>query len=37
VLAVILTRRFILPEEDRLRAGFGPEFAQWASRTRRWL
>jgi protein-S-isoprenylcysteine O-methyltransferase Ste14 len=29
--------RFIGPEEDRLRAGFGAAFEAWAARTRRWL
>ncbi|MBV0911714.1 methyltransferase family protein [Anianabacter salinae] len=37
VFAVILTRRFILPEEDRLRAGFGTAFDAWSRKTRRWL
>lgn len=34
---LIINRRFILDEEARLRAAFGPEFAAWARRTRRWL
>lgn len=33
----IITRRFIRPEESRLRAAFGPEFDRWAARTPRWL
>lgn len=37
VLAAILTRRFIRPEEARLRAAFGPAFEAWAARTRRWI
>lgn len=32
-----IQRRFILDEEDRLRAGFGEEFEAYARRTRRWL
>ncbi|WP_296640971.1 methyltransferase family protein [Roseinatronobacter sp.] len=37
VLARILTRRFIEPEEARLRAAFGPEAEAFFQRTRRWL
>jgi len=37
VLGLILTRRFIEPEEARLRAAFGGQFDAWALRTRRWL
>ncbi len=33
----LITRRFIEPEEARLRAGFGEDFAKWAESTRRWL
>jgi protein-S-isoprenylcysteine O-methyltransferase Ste14 len=33
----IITRRFILPEEARLRAAFGAEFDRWAARTPRWI
>ena len=33
----IITRRFILPEEGRLRAAFGPDFDSWAARTPRWI
>ncbi|MCE6953412.1 isoprenylcysteine carboxylmethyltransferase family protein [Cereibacter sphaeroides] len=35
--AWVLTRRFIEPEEARLKQAFGPAFDDWASRTRRWL
>ena len=37
VLAAILSRRFIRPEEAMLRARFGPAFEAWSGRTRRWL
>ncbi|WP_444666392.1 methyltransferase family protein [Cereibacter changlensis] len=37
VLMAVLTRRFILPEEAKLAAAFGPDFADWCLRTRRWL
>ncbi len=33
----IITRRFILPEEARLRAGFGDAFVDWSARVRRWM
>lgn len=33
----IITRRFILPEEGRLRAAFGSDFDAWAARTPRWI
>ncbi|MBF9030147.1 isoprenylcysteine carboxylmethyltransferase family protein [Rhodobacterales bacterium HKCCE3408] len=33
----ILTRRFVLPEEARLRDGFGPAARRYMERTRRWL
>jgi protein-S-isoprenylcysteine O-methyltransferase Ste14 len=36
VFAAVITRRFILPEEARLRARFGAEFDAWAARVRRW-
>ena len=36
-LVWVLTRRFIEPEEARLRAGFGPAFEAWAGRVRRWV
>lgn len=34
---MLITRRFILGEEARLRARFGSQFDQFAARTRRWL
>jgi protein-S-isoprenylcysteine O-methyltransferase Ste14 len=34
---VLITRRYILDEEARLRARFGPEFAAWATRVPRWI
>ena len=37
VLFLVLKYRFILGEEARLRAVFGPEFEAYAARTRRWL
>ncbi len=37
LLAWVLTRRFILPEEARLRAAFGREAEAYFARTRRWL
>ncbi|SMY07754.1 methyltransferase family protein [Flavimaricola marinus] len=37
LLAWVLTRRFILPEEARLRSAFGPAFDAYAARTRRWI
>jgi protein-S-isoprenylcysteine O-methyltransferase Ste14 len=33
----LIQRRFILPEEARLRAGFGTGFEAWAGRVRRWI
>ena len=33
----VITSRFIKPEEARLRAGFGDDFAEWREMTRRWL
>lgn len=33
----VIETRFIMPEEDKLIAGFGDEFHQWAKRTRRWF
>ena len=36
-LAAVLTRRFILPEEARLKAKFPDAFAEWSARTRRWI
>lgn len=37
VLAVILQRRFILNEEDRLEAEFGEAFVAYRNQTRRWI
>ncbi len=36
-LAVLLERRFIRPEEDRLRSKFGDAFEAYSSATRRWF
>jgi len=33
----IITRRFILPEEARLANAFGPSFAEYKTRVRRWI
>ncbi|WP_242500516.1 isoprenylcysteine carboxylmethyltransferase family protein [Tropicimonas sp. IMCC6043] len=33
----LITDRFILEEERWLQEDFGPQFAQWSARTRRWL
>ncbi|MFD0980751.1 methyltransferase family protein [Tropicimonas aquimaris] len=33
----VITDRFILEEEAWLREDFGPQWEQWAARTRRWL
>jgi protein-S-isoprenylcysteine O-methyltransferase Ste14 len=35
--AWLIQTRFILDEEARLTAAFGPEFDLWAARTRRWI
>jgi protein-S-isoprenylcysteine O-methyltransferase Ste14 len=37
VFVALITHRFILGEEARLRAAFGAEFDAWATRTRRWI
>ena len=37
IFLVILTRRFILPEETILRAEFGAEAEAFMAATRRWL
>lgn len=37
VLAFVLERRFILPEEKRLRRTFRADFARYAQKTRRWV
>lgn len=36
-LAVILVRRFIAPEELRMKENFGVEYEVYAQKTRRWL
>lgn len=36
-LGYILTKRFIEPEERRLREDFGVAFGDWCSKTRRWV
>lgn len=37
VFAAVITRRFIRPEEARLKARFPDAFAAFTARTRRWL
>ena len=37
LLAAILSRRFIAPEEARMKESFGAEFDEYAAKTRRWL
>ncbi len=37
LLQVILVRRFISPEEARMKENFGADFDAFASQTRRWL
>ena len=37
LFAWIISRRFIQPEEDRLREAFGPAFDAYAERVRRWI
>ena len=37
VFVWIIERRFIIPEEDRLRRKFRADFARYAQETRRWL
>jgi len=37
LLGLVLSRRFIQPEEARLSARFPAQFAAWSARTRRWL
>jgi protein-S-isoprenylcysteine O-methyltransferase Ste14 len=37
VFMAIIRARFILGEEAGLKARFGPDFAAWSARTRRWL
>ena len=33
----VITERFIRAEEERLKSGFGQDFAAWAASTRRWV
>jgi len=37
IFAWILEKRFIEPEEDRLRRSFRMDFARYAEKTRRWI
>ncbi|MEM6727545.1 MAG: isoprenylcysteine carboxylmethyltransferase family protein [Pseudomonadota bacterium] len=37
LFAWIITRRFILPEERRLRDDFGQAFGDYCAKTRRWI
>lgn len=37
LLAAIITRRFIRPEEARLQEAFGADYTAFCTRTRRWL
>jgi protein-S-isoprenylcysteine O-methyltransferase Ste14 len=37
VFVVVITTRFIRPEEARLRAAFGAAFDDWAAQVRRWV
>ena len=37
LFVIVITRRFIEPEEARLRAAFGAAFEDWAGRVRRWV
>ncbi|WP_298933119.1 isoprenylcysteine carboxylmethyltransferase family protein [uncultured Ruegeria sp.] len=37
ILVWLLERRFILPEEDRLRRTFRADFARYERKTRRWI
>ena len=37
VLAWVLEKRFIIPEENRMRREFRIEFARYAEKTRRWI
>ena len=36
-LMVVLEWRFIRPEEARLRGSFGPSYAAWSAKVRRWI
>lgn len=37
LFVIVITRRFVEPEEARLRARFGPAWEDWAGRVRRWI
>lgn len=37
ILVWVLERRFIVPEENRMRRAFRAEFARYAQKTRRWV
>lgn len=37
LFAAIITRRFILPEEERLGAAFGRDYSAYTARVRRWI
>ena len=37
ILLWVLEKRFVIPEEDRLRRKYRAEFAQFCEKTRRWL
>lgn len=37
LFVLVMNRRFIEPEEARLRAAFGPAYTAWAANTRRWI
>lgn len=37
ILLWVLERRFVIPEEDRLRRKFRADFARYAQNTRRWV
>ncbi|MBM7067960.1 isoprenylcysteine carboxylmethyltransferase family protein [Actibacterium sp. 188UL27-1] len=37
LFVLIITRRFIVPEETRLKRRFGPSFILWSEKTPRWL
>jgi len=37
ILLWVLEKRFVIPEEDRLRRKYRAEFARFCEKTRRWL
>ena len=37
ILLMLLEKRFVIPEEDRLRRKFRAEFARYCQKTRRWV